>query len=155
MQKQKDPACEFRGHVGVPGLAQHHAGNLLGLERLPLALVIDLNDGRSSRPTDDRERPMLHIALDAGIAELPPNEPLGIEDGIMGVHRGLGLGGIADQAFGFREGDVGGGGAVALIVGDDLDAVVLPHADARVSGSEVDTDAFSVNCCWMMIKEWR
>ena len=52
------------------------------------------------------------------------------EDGVGGVHGDLVLGGVADEALGVGEGDVGGRGTVALVVGDDLDPVMLPHADA-------------------------
>ena len=34
----------------------------------------------------------------------------------------------------------GGRAGIALVVGDDLHPVVLPHADARVGGAEIDPD---------------
>jgi hypothetical protein len=55
---------------------------------------------------------VLHVGLDAGVGEFAADETLGVEDGVHGVHGGLGLGGISDETFGFGEGDVGGGGAV-------------------------------------------
>ena len=45
------------------------------------------------------------------------------------------------DALGVREGHVGRGGPVALIVCDDLDAVVLPHADTAVCGAKILTAA--------------
>jgi hypothetical protein len=62
------------------------------------------------------------------------------EDGVDGIHGDLVLGGISDETLRVGEGDVGRSGAVPLVVGDDLDAVVLPHADARVGRAEVDAD---------------
>ena len=41
------------------------------------------------------------------------------------------------DALGVREGHVGRGGPVALIVCDDLDAVVFPHADTAVRGAKI------------------
>jgi hypothetical protein len=48
------------------------------------------------------------------------------------VHRDLILGGIANQAPSFREGDIRWSGAVALIVRDDLNTIVLPDTNATV-----------------------
>uniref|UniRef100_A0A6V7QSZ9 Uncharacterized protein n=1 Tax=Ananas comosus var. bracteatus TaxID=296719 RepID=A0A6V7QSZ9_ANACO len=62
------------------------------------------------------------------------------EDGVGGVHGDLVLRGVADEALGVGEGDIGRGGAIPLVVGDDLHAIVLPHPHARVGGAEVDPD---------------
>jgi hypothetical protein len=79
------------------------------------------------------------------VGELAADEALGVEDGVLRVHRGLVLGGVADHALRLREGDERRGGAVTLVVGDDLDAVILPDADARVRGAEVNAHSRSLN----------
>lgn len=65
-----------------------------------------------------------------------------VVDGPLRVGRRLVLRRVADQPFAavLRECDVRGRDAVALVVGDDLDAATLVDADARVSGPEVDAD---------------
>jgi hypothetical protein len=78
---------------------------------------------------------VLHISLNLVVSKTPSNETLGIEDSVGGVHGRLVLGGISNQTLVAVEGDVGGGGAVSLIVGDDLNAVGLPDSNAGVGGS--------------------
>ena len=51
------------------------------------------------------------------------------EYGVDGVHGDLVLSGIFDESFGIDEGDIKGCGTVALIVGDDFNAVVLPDSN--------------------------
>ena len=79
---------------------------------------------------------MLHVHYDLGVGDLSTNEMLGIEDGILWVHRDLVLGCVADNMFGVREGDIGQGGSVILVICDNLDTVVLPDTNARVGGAE-------------------
>mmetsp|Transcript_26727 Transcript_26727/g.85840 ORF Transcript_26727/g.85840 Transcript_26727/m.85840 type:complete len:204 (+) Transcript_26727:1615-2226(+) len=71
---------------------------------------------------------------------LAADEALHVVDGALGVGGGLVLGGVADEALGVGEGDVGRGDAVALVVGDNLNAAVLVDAHARVGGAKIDTD---------------
>jgi len=72
------------------------------------------------------------------------------EDGVGGVDGDLVFGGVADEALGVGERHVGRRRPVPLVIGDDLNAVVLPHTDTRVGGAEIDTDrgalAFARHC---------
>merc|ERR1719502_203618 len=110
-------------------LDEDHGGDLLSLELLGLSL----------------ERPVLAVGLDTGVGELAADQPLGVEHGVGGVHGDLVLGGISNETLGLIEGNVRGGGAVSLVVGNDLDTVVLPDSDAGVGGAEVNSDGFSGN----------
>ena len=89
---------------------------------LLLSLVLDLDDGLSGL-VNDLVRPVLHVGLNIGVRELSSNESLGVEDGVVGVHGNLVLGGITDETLRVVESDVRGGGSVTLVVGDDLDTV--------------------------------
>jgi len=116
-------------------LDEDHGGDLLGGEVLDLAVVLDLDDGLGL-DVNDLEGPVLHVGLNLGVLEAAADEALGVEDGVGGVHGGLVLGGITNEALGAVEGDVGGGGAVTLVVGDDLNTVTLPDSNAGVGGSK-------------------
>jgi hypothetical protein len=103
-------------------------------EGLVLSSVLDLNDGLATL-VNDLEWPVLHVGLDLGVGELSANQSLGVEDGVVWVHGDLVLGGISNQTLRVVEGDVGWGGSVTLVVGNDLNSVILPHGDTRVCGS--------------------
>merc|ERR1719160_2456402 len=134
--------------VGLGGLLhldEDHRRDLLGEEGLLLALVLDDDGGAVALLGDDLEGEVLQVRLGRRVRELAADQALGVEDGVLRVHGGLVLGRVADHALRLREGDERGRGAVALVVGDDLDAVVLPDADARVRGAEVNAHGRSLN----------
>jgi hypothetical protein len=108
-------------------------------ELLGLSSVLDLDDGLGGL-VDDLERPVLHVGLDLGVRELSSNESLGVEDGVVGVHGDLVLGGISDKSLRVVESNVGRGGSVTLVVGNDFDSVVLPDSDTGVGGTEINSN---------------
>lgn len=89
---------------------------------------------------------MLHVGLDLSILELAADEALGVEDGVVRVHGDLVLGGVTDEALGVGEGNERGSGAVTLVVGDNLNAVIAVDTHARVGGTKIDTDSGSHGC---------
>lgn len=103
-------------------------------ELLLLSSILDLNDGLAGL-VDNLERPVLHVGLDLGIGELSTNQSLGVEDGVVGVHGDLVFGGITDQSLRVVESDIGWGGSVTLVVGDNLDSLVGPDTDTRVGST--------------------
>ena len=58
---------------------------------------------------------------------------------VVRVHRDLVLCGIADETFGVRERYIGRRCPVTLVVGDNLDTVVLPDTDTTVCGYDQGT----------------
>ena len=63
------------------------------------------------------------------------------EDGILRIHAHLTLSRVSDQRFGVGEGDDARRGSIALLVGHDLDGVVLQDGYARVVAPEVDAQS--------------
>jgi hypothetical protein len=47
---------------------------------------------------------------------------------------------IPNKALGIGETDIGGGGSITLVVGNDFDTVMLPNSDAGVGSPEIDSD---------------
>lgn len=60
------------------------------------------------------------------------------EAGVGGIRGGLVHGGVADEDLVAGERHDGRREALALVVGDDLNAAVPPHGHARVGRTEVD-----------------
>jgi hypothetical protein len=85
-------------------LGEDHGRDLLGGEVLLLALELNLDDGLATL-VNDLEGEVLHIGLDLRIGELATDQSLGVEDGVLGVHGDLVLGGITNQTLGVGETD--------------------------------------------------
>jgi len=82
-----------------------------------------------------------HITLDLSIREAATDQTLGVEDGVFGVGGRLVLGSITDKTLSISEGNIRGSGTVTLLVGDDLNTIILVDTDARVGGTQINTDA--------------
>ena len=72
---------------------------------------------------------MFHICLDNGVIEFSADKSLGVKYGVVWVLGSLVFGSISDEPFSLGERDVGWGGSVSLVIGDDFDSVVLPDSD--------------------------
>lgn len=48
---------------------------------------------------------------------------------VVGVHSDLVFCGITDQTLGVGESDIGGCCAVTLVIGNDLNTIILPNTD--------------------------
>ena len=67
--------------------------------------------------------------LDGLVGPLSANQPLSIEDGVLGVAGQLVLGGVPNQSLSLgSEGHVARGDSVTLVIGDDLNTAVLEYS---------------------------
>ena len=117
--------------------SKNHGRNLLGSEVGLLSMNLDL-DVWLSILAHDLEGEVLHVGLDLSILESTADEALRVEDGVVGVHRDLVLRGIADQPLAVGERDIRGCRAVTLVVGNDLDTIILPDTDTPAKIASVD-----------------
>jgi len=129
------------GLGGLLHLGENHGGDLLGMELLVFAHVVNADQRLLGSARFELERPQFHVGLDILVGKLTTDQTLGVEDGVGGVARNLIFGGIPDQTFGVGESHVGWGSTVTLIIRDDFDGIVLPDANAGIGGTKIDTDS--------------
>ena len=73
-------------------------------------LAAGLDPGVAVGVLDDLVGDLLDVALDLGVGELAADQTLGGEEGVLGVHDGLALGGNTDETLTvLGQGDDGGG----------------------------------------------
>jgi len=87
----------------------------------------------------------LEISLDFLVVELAANEALDDVDGSFWVVGGLVLGRFSDKSLLVSECDDGGSNSVSELVGNDLDATILENSYARVGGSQIDTNDWTID----------
>ena len=114
---------------------QNHGRNFLRRKCFLLALEFHLHVRLAAVLGNHLERPMLHVGLNGGVVYFTADEALRIKNGVLRVHADLVLRCIADEALRIRECHVRWGGTIALVVGNDFHALVLPHTDARIRGA--------------------
>lgn len=66
------------------------------------------------------------------------------KDSVGRIHSDLVLSGISNESLRVSEADIRRRSSVTLVIGNDFDAIVLPDSDARVRGSEIDSDRRSL-----------
>ncbi len=88
---------------------------------------------------------MLHVLLNYWVVEFSSDESFGIEDRVVGIFGHLVLGGVSDESLGVSEGDIGWGGSISLIVGNDLNSIILPNTNTGVGSAKVDSNSFFRN----------
>jgi len=145
-----DGILDFTAKVSLGNLLhldEDHGRDLLGRESLVFSLELDLDQGLAGRAGLDLEWPVLHVALDGGILEFAANKTLGIENSVGGVHSDLILSSISNQTLLVIESNIGRGGSISLIVGNDFHTIILPYTNTTVCGTKIDTHRCSFNAC--------
>jgi len=130
-------------------LDQNHGRNLLRGELLRFAVKLDANHRLVRVARLDGERPILDVRLHRRFGELATDQTLGVEHGVLRVHRRLVLRRVPDETFAVREGDVRRRRAVTHIIGDDFNPIVLPDTDAGIRRAEIDPDRGTFLYFWV------
>mmetsp|Transcript_53982 Transcript_53982/g.135682 ORF Transcript_53982/g.135682 Transcript_53982/m.135682 type:complete len:117 (+) Transcript_53982:1720-2070(+) len=96
---------------------------------------------RHSLLIHNAEGQQLHVGFDRIVLEPTPNQALHIKYSLRGSHRSLVLCRLANislSAVGCKC-HVGWHDAIALVVGNDLDAAILVYPNTRVSRAQIDS----------------
>jgi len=130
-----------------PSLSTSTAGRPSGLLTRRKGLKAQ-KSAQVDRPKVYEDLQVLDIALDLLIGELTTNETLESEDSIGRVDNCLSLGGETNKTFAvLSESNDGWSSPVTLRVLDDLGSGTLHHGNTRVSGTQVNTDDWSIDFC--------
>jgi len=68
------------------------------------------------------------------------------------VHGDLVLGRVSNETLGVGEGNERGGGAVTLVVGDNLDAIIAVDTNTGVGGTQINSDGWSHFECSVVVR---
>ena len=121
-------------------LLEDHGGDLFGGKVDCLAVLVNLDHGLVL-VRDNGVRHELLVGLDRLVGVLASNQPLDVKDGVGGVDGSLVLGGITHQTLTrVNKGNVGGGNAVTLVVGNNLDTAILEDSDTGVGCSKINSN---------------
>lgn len=106
---------------------------------LLLALIFDDRVGIVTHAGLNLEWQSFDVVLNSLIAKLAADETPGIINSVGWIPGYLVLGSITNKHLTVCKGDECGHLSSTLVFGDDLDIVVLPHSNAGVSGSQIDS----------------
>lgn len=110
-------------------LLQNEGGYLLSLIVLVFVLELDFDHGLLAGAWLHGEGPVLEIVGEGRIIVLHANESLRPIDGVLGIAMRLVDGGLPDELAVLSERDLRRRGRLAVLVVNDLDFVISPHAD--------------------------
>ena len=105
------------------------------MEFLVLAFVFDNYDWFAFGSLLDFEWPMFHVCLDNGVIEFAADQTLGVENSVVRIFGSLVFGCISNQPFSFCKGDIRRSGSISLIIGDNLDSIILPNTNTGVGST--------------------
>src|SRR3569623_1765447 len=118
--------------------------------RRRVALAADLEGRIAVRGRDDLERDALGLFLRVSVGELPTDETLAREHGVLGGGDCLTASDVTYEDFALLvESDHRRGQARALLVCDDLRLLALHDRDHGVRGAKVDADDLALVCFFL------
>ena len=130
-------------------LRQNEGRDLLGVEGFVFIFEFYLDEGLVFRPLDHSETPLIQILLNLLIAELHPNEPLRIANGVFGVSVRLIDGALAHQIAVLIERHLRRCRRPSLKVDYNFNFVVSPDANARISRAKINANGIILTIHFM------